>query len=221
LDFEAGSIESSIIHSPMIQPSFVIGQHIAFIDNKIDVVPGRIAKVNNDGTFNLRIYIPLTKSRIKFEQVDMSFSRKEKPELVEQERLRARFADPHTLFRKNIIPLNDPNQRGLDGIVQTHVNVFTPVGMAPHLRMHEFHTSLIGTFFDPTIYNYRVYCWRAPIEVQGTLFPSEERSFPKAKPFYADFAKAYDRFFEEYHLGRSKSGIKWNRVEIMALEKES
>lgn len=209
----------SIINTPSLTNELVEGQPIAFIYNRQDVVPGVITHINHDNTYDLRVYIPTTLAKIEFDGYKTSFNRTDRIELVEREMLRVRLANPKTIFRKETVALNSPNERGLDGIEQTHVNVYKAVGIASQLKLHEFHTSLVGTFYDPSPYNYKVHCWRAPIEVQGQQFPAEQEIFPKKKPFYESFDKAFNRYFKEYHQSRSKSGSKWNRVDIQVLDK--
>jgi hypothetical protein len=210
----------SIINTPALIDEFKEGQSIAFIHNRQDVVPGIITNINNDNTYNLLVYIPTTQAKIEFDGYKTSFNRTDRIELLEREMLRVRPANPKTIYRKETVALNSPNERGLDGIEQTHVNVYKAVGEASQLRLHEFHTSLVGTFYDPSIYNYKVHCWRAPIEVQGQQFPAEQELFPKKKPFYESFDKAFNRYFKEYHQSRSKSGSKWNRVDIQVFDKD-
>ncbi len=211
-----------IIASPAIPNSlqkFNLHQPVAFINSRLDVVPGTITKLNSDSTFNLEVFIPTATSSIKFDTSNASFKRKHTTELKSQPRLRCRPADVRTIYQKQSSALAEA-QRGTDGIVQTHINSYVPVGTVHTPKFHDFHTSLVGTFFDPSQFFYHVMCWRPEMEIEGQKFPAETLSFPKSKPYYENFFDAFQRYFKEHYKGMSKSGSKWNRVEIQVSLKE-
>jgi hypothetical protein len=208
----------SIISSPALTNPFYLKQPIAFINDKIDVVPGYISQVNRDGTYDLKVLIPRQRASIKFDRQHTSFDRVVSMELVEEDRLKARPNDPTIVFRKQAVALVDA-QRGTEGVIQTHIDQYLPSGNTTLPRFHDFHTSLVGSFFDPSLFFYKVWCWRAELEIQGQKFPAEEAVFPSKKPYFENFGKAFNRFFREYHQGMSKTGSKWNRVEIQVKDK--
>jgi hypothetical protein len=196
-----------------------INSPIAFIHNRIDVVPGIIRNINPDNTYDLEVYIPVSNKKIVFNQEKTSFETVPKIELVSQPRTRARFCDVRTIFRKQMTELTTP-QKGTEGIIQTHIDTYLPGTIVRVPRFHDFHTSLVGTFFDPSLYLFKVFCWRASQTIMGENFPAEQVVFPAKKPYYTEFAKTYNRFFKEYHQGMGKGGNKWNRVEIQVFLRE-
>jgi len=215
------SYKPPIISSPMIQTQFIESQEIAFIDSRLEVVPGIITRVNPDETYDLEVYIPTSKIEMKWTPDRSSFDRIESTKLISQGRPRVRASDPRLVFRKQMVALAEA-QRGTEGVLQTHIDTYIPQErklLVP--RFHDFHTSLVGTFFDPSIYNFKVHCFRQEAEIDHQKFPAVSETFPRKKPYYETFAKAYNRYFKEYHLGRSKKGSKWNSVAIQVYLKDS
>lgn len=207
------------ILSPTLQPQLQEGQQIAFIHNRIDVVSGVITKLNHD-SYDLEVYIPTTATKVVFNSQRTGFERVTSTTLVAQTRPKARLYDPRTIFKKQMVALSQVQEVDGGG-TQTHVDLFIPQPTLLHIpRFHDFHTSLVGTFFDPSPYCFKVLCWRAELELDGQRFPAVTELFPRKKPFYTDFNKAFNRYFKEYHQGMSKSGSKWNRVDIQVFLKD-
>jgi len=209
---------------PPESPLFEVGQEIAYIYNKEDVVPGVVKAVNDEGdgyfTYDLECFIPSISSRIKWKG-SKAYKRKDSAELQPRSFLRARASDPRSTFIKVAQEIPNP-VKGQEGIYQTHTTIFIEAPRKSRVpSMGEFHTSLIGTFFDPSLFFYKVFCWRAERQVEKETFPAETLLFPLPKEgetegIYRDFKKAFSRYFKEYHQGRKRSETKWNKVTIQA-----
>lgn len=215
----------SIISSPQnseipIQVTeFRTGMDIAYIFNKEDLVLGKILKTNPDETFDLQCYIPQPTRKIEWNRAEGDFKVRNSTQLVSREFLKAKPCNPTTVFVKSDRALDRPQIGRGDGVQQTHVTEFIAQGTTRIPRLGAFHTSIIGKFFDPSLWYYQLRCWRAAIEVRkGQFIPEEHRIFPnpQKQPYYVEFKKAFNRYFSEYHEDRGK----WNRVELIAIHPE-
>jgi hypothetical protein len=213
----------TIISSPsnsLTTPGFIIDQQIAFVNSKQDVVPGKIISINRDETYDLEIYIPTPTPGLKWNKSRTGFERKQSYELIAHVRPKVRISDPRIRWQKQVTALGMAQSGGGDGISQTHINEYVPHGTVRIPRFHDFHTSIVGTFFDPSIYLYTIHCWRPEYDIQGQKFPAETKQYPKNSSYFDTFSKAFARYFKEYYKGMSKSGNKWNSVQIQIHLKE-
>lgn len=219
---------SSIISSRLneINQTFEINQNIAFIHNKLDLVSGYITSINPDGeTYDLVVFIPRESIALKWSKNNESFKRKKTMQLIEEVRLKARVCDPRVQFRKVDIPLEQPmqvsNGQGLSS--QVDIRRFIPLtdkNGNPRLtripRLSEFHTNIVGNFFDPQLFYYKIRCFRNEREINKVKFPTETLIFPTSKPFFKTYDKCFARYFKEYHQSRGK----WDQVEVLAVHPE-
>lgn len=222
---QQGVLVDSLIKSPAldsISSTLRLNQPIAYIDSRLEVVPGIIKTINRDSTYDLEVYIPTPTVALKWQSGNRAFDRVESTELKPQPRLKTRLSDPRWNYRKQQQALTKP-QRGEGGIIQTEIDIYSPVSdfdgkpvLLQLPRFHDFHTSLVGTFFDPSIYIFNITCFRNAIEIDGQKFPPVNEKFPRNKPYYEDFHKAYNKYFKEFHQGRSRKGSKWDSVVINA-----
>lgn len=214
---------SAIISTPATPyttptPQFALGMPVAFIYNRTIAVPATITSVNPDGeTYDISALIPQAKVKVKFKSNNQDFKRKSTMELVEQTFKNVRIGEPRIIYVKVGIPLDQPQVDETRGIRQTHIDRFQD--SQKRLRspkFHEFHTNIIGNIFNPEIYLFRVWAWRAEMEVEkGVIIPEENTIWPNTQG-YLPYMKAFNRFFKESY---QKVG-KWNRVEMQTFLKE-
>lgn len=210
-----------IVNSSALPDVLQKGTKVIYIYNRQDAVPAIIESIHRDReVYDIAALIPNSNVKIEWSADKRAYNRVEKVELVERLFQRVRLDDPRKIFVKTADDLAAP-VRGTEGIIQSQVTRFREAGTLLTVpRFHDWHTSIIGTFFDPSMFKFRIRCWRAATRVENQMFPAVEEIFPKNKKqveggdFYLDFAKCFNRYFKEYHLGRSKAGEKWNSVEI-------
>lgn len=205
--------------TPIPTQEYRVGMDIAYIYNKEDLVLGNIIKVNHDETFDLQCYVPQPTRKIEWNRAEGDFKVKNSTQLINKEFLKAKPCNPATIFIKADRALDRPITGRGDGVIQTHVTEFISGGTTRVPRFGAFHTSIIGKFFDPSLWYYQLRCWRAAIEIRKNQFvPEETKIFPnpQKQPFYTEFKKAFNRYFREYHEDRGK----WNRVELIAIHPE-
>lgn len=197
---------------------FKKGQQIAYIYNRTDLVTGIITAINPDSTYDLTCDIPMRLRQVKllrgYPQITF------KTVLDSRPFLRVSPADPRMQTVKSVrslesigVPLPGPNSL----IQQSSTMTWVDSGHRARVpRLTEFLAPLVGHFFDPALFFYRITCWRAQVEIrgQGTI-PEEIRVFPNPskKPYYSTFATCFSRYLKEYHENLEK----WDRVTMEAI----
>lgn len=211
----------TIINSPALDLQLVEGQQIAFVNDRIDCVSGTIIECNSNGTYDILVYIPRRTRRVVFKPQEATYEVVTRVELVEERRNKVMYCDARTIFEKRTKQLAQP-QGGIEGVSQREIDVYVPSDRTLEVpRFHDWHTSIVGRLFDPSIYVYKIACWRAEMEVDGQKFPPEYANFPSKKPYYTEFSKCFNRYFKEYHQGMGKGNSKWNSVQISAILKST
>lgn len=220
------SIPTPLISSPalpLIAPTHIFseGQKVAFIYNRLTAVPAIITSCNPDGTYDITATIPKSEPRVKFKNKNQDFKRTITMELTEQSFQNVRVGDPTVIYVKVGIPLDTPQVDESRGVRQTHIDRYQDSGKRLRTpRFHEFHTNIIGNIFNPSLYCFRVWGWRAEMEVEkGVKIPEESRIWPDTQKGtekgmivggYLPFTKAFQVYFKQFY---QKVG-KWNRVEL-------
>ena len=204
--------------APIVAPSFVEGQEIAFIYNRTDLISGIITALNPDETFDLECNLPIRVRRVDFIQGVPKINYK--TILEARPFLRATPVDPRMQVIKRVTTLKE---MGMDDIIideergakQTSISMWRDSGRKVRIpRLTEFYAPLVGHFFDSSLFYYRIICWRAAINLRGQgAIPEVTEIFPKKKPFFTSFSKCFSRFVKEYHSNLEK----WNRVEMQAI----
>ncbi len=204
--------------SPLVEPSFHEGQEIAFIYNRIDLVSGVIVALNPDDTYDLECNVPIRVREVKFVKgiPEVSY----KAVLNTLSFLKASPVDPRMQVIKRVTTLKE---LGMDeipideerGTKQTSISMWRDSGRRIRVpRLTDFYAPLVGHFFDPSLFYYRIVCWRASENFRGQgIIPEIHQNFPKSKPYYTSFSKCFSRYFKEYH----KNLGKWNRIEMQAI----
>ena len=216
---------SPMISSPSTSPSpieplsYKVGQEVAFIYNRTDLIPGVITSLNPDSTFDLECQIPLRVRKVTFLKglPDISYQ----TILQSSPFLKATPADPRMQLIKIVTSLQDLGMEPIEDSAfkhkQSSISAWRDSGKRSRIpRLTEFLAPLVGHFFDSSLFYYRIYCWRAPIRVRGQGdIPEEIRYFPNPtkKPFFTSFSKCFSRYMKEYLENLEK----WNRVEIQAI----
>jgi len=237
LDTQVGDVELPTsrelpISSPALEQEYNsninVGDNVCFIYSRLEVVPATIIKTHAyDNTYDIVAYIPSSVVKLKWKNQKQGLDRVETIDLVERHFPKVRLSDPRMTFRKQMIPLADAQT--VDGRTQTHYDIFSPVlepnTTRPRLqqvpRFHEFHTNIVSTIFDPSIYNFNVVCFRGKREIDKNVFSNQvQETYPKKKMVYEIFTKAFDRFYKEYYLGRGKANSKWDSVQIVPTLRE-
>ena len=198
----------------IVTPVFEVGQKVAFIFNKEDCLPATIRNPNFNGTYDLVVQTILEETTIDW-GANKNFQRVTKIELKPKVYEKVRLTDPTLIFTRTPQKLSDPVVDPARGLSQTHTDTWQPQKQKLQVpRFDNWHTCHVGCFFDPTKWHYRVRAWRASFrDVGGIIIPEVTEFFPKNKPLYNNYEKAFAKYFKERHQNKGK----WNLVEITAL----
>lgn len=210
--------------APIVEQSFHKGQSIALILNRTDLIPGIISRVNPDLTFDLECQVPIQVRKMTWKGKPGQSEYTIRPvfDLETRPFLRALPIDPRMQVVKVVTSLQDLGMNTIEdkarGHVQTAISMWRDSGRRNRIpRLTEFYAPLVGRFFDPSLYYYRVNCWRAAMDIRGEgRIPEEYKTFPnqsKTPPYYVEFTKCFKRYAKEYLSNLEK----WNRVQMEAI----
>ena len=206
----SASPQTVVLDIPMPEPE----KRIALIYNSLFAVPAMIDSINEDGTVNLTALIPREHVEIDFE----NNARNVNWELEEATYLRVIACDPCVVIARRAVKLNEPMIDNEGNTVQSITDQWVVAGRNRMPRLRDMYTSLIGRWFDPALWNYRVRCWRGPWrDRMGEEHPAVEQFYPKKKEIYTEYAKAFQRFYKENFSNQTK----WHLVEIQPISKTS
>lgn len=198
--------------SPLVE-SFKVGQQIAFIYSRTDLVTGIIQSLNHNGTYDLYCNIPMRVRKLKMDRGNPNIYYE--TTLDTRPFLQASPIDPRIQVIKSVKTLEQIGVPlpGLNSLIQqSSTMTWVDSGHKQRIpRLTEFLAPLVGHFFDPALFYYKITCWRAPINLRGQgVIPEETRIFPDPlkKPYYTSFDKCFSRYVKEYHNNPEK----WNRV---------
>lgn len=191
---------------PIAEP----GMAVAFIASSMVAVPAVIESVNSDATVNLVAQIP--RSEVQIDHV--AHQRREGFTLVPTPFKAVMPTDPRAIVVRRAVALLEPMVSNEGQVMQTTTDQWVISGVSRLPRMHDIYTSLIGRWFDPSLWHYSIYCWKGPYkDIFGHEYPAVEETFPKKKEVYETYEATFKRYFKE----RFSDPSRWDRVEISAV----
>lgn len=206
-----------------------LNQQIAFCHCKDYAVPGIITQIyNNSNLVDLKVQIPYEKREVTLKGIDVKSQMKYY--LIEQIRPLVKFLDPRTIFVKQEVALANVMRNNEGEIAQSVSDKWVNSGKLDRIpRLDNISTNIIGTYFDPSFFEYKVYCFRGEyvLPITEEKIEAIEVYFPKVKKdndsrVYENYVDCFNRYFKErykrWNEGSGKFG-KWDRVEIRAIEK--
>lgn len=205
-----------------------VNEVVAFIANSLWIVPAKITRVYPDNKVDLQIINILHEVQRKVTGLGMSRKVEEYESYVQRNstRLNVREVDPCSIIRKEAVPLDRVQSGG--GLTQTHTDDWVEVAKSRLPRFQNISTSLVGGWFDPSRWNYRIYCQMYEFEDRELRqkFEAIETTLPSPTDSYDLFEDAFriwftESFTEDNLLYQQGIPHMWDRCEIQAVEKDS
>ncbi len=217
------------------------GSTVAYIFNSMWIVPATISRIYPDLRCDLEIQriIPSSVRKVIGKGTGAKVESSDGFIIQLTPMKNVAPCDPRSIIRRNPVLLERPQSGG--GLSQTHTDVWEEVGKSRLPKFGSMPTSLVGKFFDPSIWNYKI-CAQMDGFYHKTLqqaFEPIEMNFPiDLNSSFLTFEECFKEWFAEAFESRYmiENGIphssklsrdgealvgEWTRCEIQAIEKLS